>query len=54
MFGVFRRWKPKGQMYNIRCFQCRSVASILRHQFAENVCNCGCAAKVSLSVVTEE
>jgi hypothetical protein len=24
MFGVFRRWKPKGQMYSLRCFQCGS------------------------------
>jgi ribosomal protein L37E len=24
MFGVFTRWKPKGQMYSLRCFQCRS------------------------------
>jgi ribosomal protein L37E len=24
MFGVFRRWKPKGQMYSLTCFQCGS------------------------------
>jgi hypothetical protein len=22
MINIFRRWKPKGKMYSLRCFQC--------------------------------
>jgi RecJ-like exonuclease len=22
MVSIFRRWKPKGQMYSLKCFQC--------------------------------
>jgi ribosomal protein L37E len=24
MINIFRRWKPKGKMYSLRCFQCGS------------------------------
>lgn len=24
LINIFRRWKPKGQMYSLRCFQCGS------------------------------
>jgi len=24
MVSIFRRWKPKGQMYSLKCFQCGS------------------------------
>lgn len=24
MISIFRSWKPKGQMYSLRCFQCGS------------------------------
>jgi len=24
MINIFKRWKPKGQMYSLKCFQCGS------------------------------
>ena len=24
MINIFRRWKPKGQMFSLKCFQCGS------------------------------